>query len=81
MVWSYSKGLDRQHEAAMVERGRHGAGLIIVFNNGLENVNAYRRSRVELIDPVAGEVVWDYARSISSRESAERRSRFPGGRL
>ena len=61
VVWSYSKGLDRQHEATMAERGRHGAGMIIVFNNGLENLNAYRRSRVELIDPVAGEVVWDYA--------------------
>jgi hypothetical protein len=61
VAWSYSKGLDRQHEAAMVQRGRHGAGLIIVFNNGLQNVNAYRRSTVELIDPVAKQVVWDYA--------------------
>jgi hypothetical protein len=60
VVWTYSEGLDRQHEAAMVKRGRHGAGLIIVFNNGLQNVNAYRRSTVELIDPIAEEVVWDY---------------------
>jgi hypothetical protein len=60
VVWTYSNGLDGQHEAVMVERGRRGAGLIMVFNNGLENLSDYRRSRVQVIDPAAREKVWEY---------------------
>lgn len=60
VVWQYSKGLDHQHEAVMVERGRRGDGLVIVFNNGLENLNAYRKSLVQTIDPLENEVAWEY---------------------
>ena len=60
VVWQYSKGLDDQHEATMVEKGLHGAGRILVFNNGRQNRNAYRRSLVEAIDPISGEVEWEY---------------------
>lgn len=31
VVWQWSKGLDHQHEAVMVERGALGAGLVMVF--------------------------------------------------
>jgi hypothetical protein len=44
----------------MVEQGNLGAGLIMVFDNGLENLADYRRSRVKAIDPVTGEQVWEY---------------------
>jgi hypothetical protein len=60
VVWTYSKGLDGQHEAAMIGRGARGAGLIIIFNNGLENLSDYRRSKVQIIHPISGEVVWEY---------------------
>ena len=60
VVWQYSKGLDHQHEAVMVEPGRFAAGLIMVFNNGLEDLQAYRRSLVQCIDPVEEKVTWEY---------------------
>ncbi len=60
VVWHYSKGLDHQHEAVMVERGNAAAGLVMVFNNGLEDLHAYRRSLVQAVDPVEGKVTWEY---------------------
>jgi hypothetical protein len=56
IVWTWSEGLDRQHEAIMVPRGRIGEGLFLVFNNGLANRFAYRRSSVVAIDPAARSV-------------------------
>jgi hypothetical protein len=61
VVWRFSDGLDYQHEAVMVEEGFVGAGLITVFNNGLNNLYGYRRSRVQAIHPTQNEVVWEYA--------------------
>ena len=61
VVWQYSQGLDYQHEAVMIEEGELGEGMILLFNNGRHNVNGYRRSLVQAIDPTAGEVVWEYA--------------------
>jgi len=61
VVWTYTKGLDGQHEAAMIDQDVRGAGLITVFNNGLENLFDYRRSRAQAINPVTGEVEWDYS--------------------
>jgi len=60
VVWTYSDGLDRQHEAVMVGEDLQDAGLILVFNNGLEDRYAYRSSAVQAIDPVAVEVVWEH---------------------
>jgi len=60
VVWTYTNGLDRQHEAVMVSEDVIDAGLILVFNNGLEDRYAYRTSAVQAIDPVAAEVVWEY---------------------
>lgn len=60
VVWQYSKGLDYQHEASMIEKGRLGEGLILVFNNGTMGVNGYRRSLVQAIDPETKDVEWEY---------------------
>jgi hypothetical protein len=60
VVWTYSQGLDGQHEAVMLDRSLRRPGLIMFFNNGLENLSAYRRSRVQIIDPVTGALVWEY---------------------
>jgi hypothetical protein len=45
----------------MIPNGRLGAGLILLFNNGLLNQTAYRRSSVLAIDPVAGRFRWSYS--------------------
>jgi hypothetical protein len=61
IVWSFDDGLDYQHAATMVPEGQIGAGLIVLFNNGYNNIAAYRRSSIMAIDPVAGKVVWDFS--------------------
>jgi hypothetical protein len=48
----------------MIERGARGDGLIIVFNNGLENLSDYRRSKVQAIQPISGEVDWEYSSEL-----------------
>ncbi len=60
VVWKYSAGLDRQHEAVFIAEPHLHAGKVLVFNNGLEDRYGDRRSRVEIIDPIAAEVVWHY---------------------
>jgi hypothetical protein len=60
VVWQYSDGLDGQHEAIMLEEPHEHAGRIIVFNNGLDNLRDYRRTRVQIIDPRTGDLVWQY---------------------
>jgi len=60
VVWTYSQDLDGQHEAVMLGQNLRHRGHIMVFNNGLENLSDYRRSRVQVINPVTGELVWEY---------------------
>jgi len=60
VVWQYSKDLDYQHEASMVPEGQPGAGRILLFNNGHRNRNGYRSSLVQAIDPISGELEWEY---------------------
>jgi hypothetical protein len=60
VVWTLAEGFDGQHESLMIERGLRGAGLILVFNNGLENLFDYRRSRVQAINPSTGKPAWEY---------------------
>ena len=60
IVWQYFGNLDYQHEASMVEKGLAGEGQIVVFNNGRNDRNGYRRSLVQAIDPVSGQVEWEY---------------------
>jgi hypothetical protein len=60
VVWDYDEGLDHQHEAVMIREGRPGAGNILVFDNGLENLHRYRRSVVREIVPPEKRVGWEY---------------------
>ena len=60
VVWTYSNGMDGQHEAVMLEQSLRQPGHIMVFNNGLENLSDYRRSRVQVINPISGELAWEY---------------------
>lgn len=64
IVWKFSQGLDRQHEAVMHERDHRGAGLITIFNNGLDNLHAYRRSLVQTINPANKEVTFEYGSEL-----------------
>ena len=60
VVWKYANGFDGQHETAMIDQNVWGAGLITVFNNGLENLLEYRRSKAQAINPITGELIWQY---------------------
>jgi Arylsulfotransferase (ASST) len=61
IVWKHSDGLDFQHEAQMVPKGVLGAGLVVFFNNGYHDLNAYRQSEIRVIDPVDGRLMWSYS--------------------
>jgi hypothetical protein len=60
VVWTCSNGLDGQHEAVMIGPDQRRSGLIMVFNNGFENLFDYRRSSVQIINPITGKVEWEY---------------------
>jgi hypothetical protein len=81
VVWQYSTGLDYQHEATMVNRGRPGEGLILVFNNGTNGRNGYRRTLVEAIDPVAGEIAWEYGSEYFFSSVAGTAQALPGDNI
>jgi hypothetical protein len=81
IVWTWSEGLDRQHEAVMVPEGRIGEGLFLVFNNGLANRFAYRRSSVMAIDPVARSLVWEYSDPNFYSSLAGSQVSLPNGNL
>jgi outer membrane protein assembly factor BamB len=81
VVWQFSEGLDHQHEAVMVGDGLTGEGLIMVFNNGLDDLHAYRQSRVQAIDPVAKEVVWEYASTYLFSSVGGTVQPLPGGNV
>ena len=81
VVWSYSEGLDYQHEAAMTESGTPGAGNILIFNNGYHNRFSNRRSSVIEIDPTTHEIVWKYtADTFFSRTGGVEQS-LPNGNV
>jgi hypothetical protein len=79
IVWQLDKGLDYQHEASMWPRGEAGDGQIVLFNNGRHNLNAYRRSLVQAIDPTAGKVVWQYGSKFFFSSIAGTAQTLPGG--
>ena len=78
VVWQYSKGLDYQHEATMVEKGVPGAGRILLFNNGCQGRIGYRRSLVQAIDPISGEVEWEYGSRFFFSSVAGTVQKLPG---
>jgi hypothetical protein len=80
VVWSYREGLDRQHEARMVVGGRFD-GMIVVFNNRTSNRVAFRSSTVQIIDPVAGKVIWDYTAANFFSSVAGSQVALPNGNL
>ena len=78
VVWQYSKDLDYQHEASMIEKGRLGEGLILIFNNGTIGINGYRRSLVQAIEPTRGEVEWEYGSEYFFSSVAGTAQALPG---
>jgi len=81
IVWQHEDGLDFQHEALMVPPGVVGAGLIVVFNNGYHNRNAYRRSEIRAIDPSDGRLVWSYSDPTFFTTIAGAQQVLPNGNL
>jgi hypothetical protein len=78
VVWQYSKDLDYQHEASMVPEGLPGAGRILLFNNGHRSRNGYRRSLVQAIDPISGEVEWEFGSRFFFSSIAGTVQKLPG---
>lgn len=78
VVWQYANDLDYQHEASMIEKERLGEGLILVFNNGTNGRNGYRRTLVQAIDPSDNEVGWEYASDYFFSSVAGTAQALPG---
>jgi hypothetical protein len=60
VVWTFSEGLDRQHEARMNGPGLLAPGRIAIFNNRPGSFWGTHRSEILEIDPKAGAAVWHY---------------------
>ncbi len=78
VVWQYTGNLDYQHEATMVTKGEPGEGRILVFNNGRHDLNGYRRSLVQMIEPATGEIVWEYGSRFFFSSVAGTVQKLPG---
>jgi outer membrane protein assembly factor BamB len=61
VVWQYDDDLDYQHEARMIKKGYPGEGNILLFNNGYNNLNDYKRSSILEINPSSNRVEWEYS--------------------
>ena len=61
IVWKHLDALDHQHEAQMIPKGVVGEGFVVIFNNGLKDRNAYRRTEIRVIDPTDGRLAWSYS--------------------
>jgi hypothetical protein len=80
VVWRFREGLDRQHEARMIVGGPYD-GMIVIFNNRPNDRIAYRSSTVQVIDPLTGKVVWDYAAANFFSSVAGSQVVLPNGNL
>ena len=60
VVWSFTAGLDRQHEALMNPPDSARPGWIQIFNNRRRSFGSDRRSEILEIDPTTGEVGWHF---------------------
>jgi hypothetical protein len=81
VVWQYCDRLDYQHEAVMIPPGRPGAGLVLLFNNGLKNLYAYRKSSVVAVNPMNEDVVWSYSDRLFFSAIAGTQQSLPNGNL
>ncbi len=66
VVWegthNYNGGMSHSHEPEMIEKGRPGAGNIILFDNGLFTTNRVHTGQTYIVElnPVTRDVVWVY---------------------
>lgn len=81
VVWQYSTGLDHPHEAVMLADGAEHEGMILLFNNGLENLYDYRRTRVQIIDPQQEVPVWEYRSEFFFSSAAGVAQQLAGGNI
>jgi len=81
VVWQYTWHLDHQHEAVMIPKDQLGAGLIVLFNNGLKNLYRYRRSAILAVDPVKRSVPWRYGHRFFFSSIAGTGQALPNGNV
>lgn len=60
VVWSFDRGLDRQHEALMTGPEFPAPGNILLFNNRYGSFYHDRQSTVLEINPFTKTIVWQY---------------------
>jgi hypothetical protein len=81
IVWRHTRGLDYQHEARMVPPGFPSAGHILVFDNGYNNFERFRRSAILELDPISHSVVWQYDAPHFFSSTAGTEQALPGGNV
>jgi len=81
ITWTYSDGLDYQHEALMIEREFPQGGNILVFNNGCNNLYRYRSSSILEIDPQERTVQWEYSAKYFFSSSRSVEQFLPNGNI
>jgi hypothetical protein len=81
IVWQFDEALDAQHEAQMIPRGVLGEGLVVLFNNGTGNRNAYRRSEIRVVHPIDGRLIWSYGSPTFFTTVAGTQQVLPNGNL
>jgi hypothetical protein len=81
IVWRHTRGLDYQHEARMVPPGSPAAGHILIFDNGYNNFERFRRSAILELDPIGHSVVWRYDAPHFFTSTAGTEQALPNGNV
>ncbi len=81
VVWQYREGLDFQHEALMIEKGKPHAGNVLIFNNGARSIYRPKQSSVLEIEPTTLETVWEYVAKYFYSSSAGIEQALPNGNI
>lgn len=81
IVWTYTDGLDYQHEAMMTSPDGPAPGCILFFNNRYHARGGERSSVVTLIDPTTGRLVWSYRGLHMFSSTAGSQQPLPNGNL
>ena len=79
VVWTYTDGLDWQHEPILLGDDVPGAGNVLLFNNRYHSAD--RRSEVLEIDPTTNKVVWRYSDAWFFSDTGGTAQKLPNGNV
>lgn len=81
VTWSFSSGLQKQHESLMVKAGYPGPGRILLFNNRIRSFYEDRQSAIQEIDPIANRLVWQYRSAGFHSPTSGVQQHLPNGNI